>query len=210
MSEERENQLKNIIEAMLFVSPKPLSLNELNKALPDFERSEVKAALSSVACDYEGRGVQLVAVAGGYRFFSNEEYAQHVLEILPKEAEPRLSRAALETLSIIAYKQSITRVCIEEIRGIASHGVLSTLLERGLIEVKGRLDVVGRPKVYGTTRRFLAYFGLDSLKELPPLEDSITSGNLPGFSDRVNDSGDTEVAETADDTPEAVPDDGGE
>ncbi|MCP4230852.1 MAG: SMC-Scp complex subunit ScpB [bacterium] len=183
MTTEREIELKNIIEAMLFVSPKPLSLNELNKALADFERKEVKAALSALGDNYRGRGVQLVAVAGGYRFFSNEEYAQFVLEILPKEKEPRLSRAALETLSIIAYRQSITRVKIEEIRGISSHGVLSTLLERGLIEVKGRLDVVGRPKQYGTTRRFLSYFGLNSLKDLPPLEESITGGGVAGTDD---------------------------
>ncbi len=127
---------------------------------------------------------------------------QYVLEILPKETEPRLSRAALETLSIIAYKQPITRVRIEEIRGIASHGVLSTLLERGLIEVKGRLDVVGRPKVYGTTRRFLAYFGLDSLKELPPLEESVTGGNLPIGSDAdvlPEEEQGTENGETSDD-----------
>jgi segregation and condensation protein B len=174
---ERDIELKNIIEAMLFVSPKPLSLNELNKALTDFERGEVKEALAALSDDYRGRGVQLVAVAGGYRFFSNEEYAQFVIEILPKEKEPRLSRAALDTLSIIAYRQPITRVKIEEIRGISSHGVLSTLLERGLIEVKGRLDVVGRPKQYGTTRRFLSYFGLNSLKDLPPLEESITGSD---------------------------------
>lgn len=172
MDDYNDKKLRNIIEAVLFISPKPLSVNELCKVIPEFEKDEIREALSRLTAEYEGKGVNLVAVAGGYRFFSNEEYSKYVREVLPGEAEPRLSRAALETLSIIAYKQPITRVSVEEIRGIASHGVISTLLERGLIEVKGRLEAVGKPKQYGTTRRFLAYFGLNSLDELPPIEDT--------------------------------------
>ena len=166
-----DGKLKNIIEAMLFISPAPLSLPKLVKLIPEAERAEVKAALRSLAADYEGRGLELVQIAGGYRFFSREEYAEWAVKVVPAEPEPKLSRAALETLSIIAYRQPITRVEIEEIRGISSTGVIRTLLERGLIEVKGRKDVIGRPKLYGTTRAFLDFFGLGDVKELPDLEE---------------------------------------
>lgn len=166
-----DGKLKNVLEAMLFVSPAPLSLPKLVKLIPEAEKAEIKAALESLATDYEGRGVELVQIAGGYRFFSREEYAEWAVKVVPAEPEPKLSRAALETLSIIAYRQPITRVEIEEIRGISSTGVLRTLLERGFIEVKGRKDVIGRPKLYGSTRTFLDYFGLSDVKELPDLEE---------------------------------------
>jgi segregation and condensation protein B len=166
-----DGKLKNILEAMLFISPVPLSLPKLVKLIPEAERAEIKAALDSLAADYTGRGVELVQIAGGYRFFSREEYAEWAVKVVPTEPEPKLSRASLETLSIIAYRQPITRVEIEEIRGISSTGVLRTLLERGFIEVKGRKDVIGRPKLYGTTRAFLDYFGMSDVKELPDIEE---------------------------------------
>ena len=166
-----DGKLKNILEAMLFISPVPLSLPKLVKLIPEVERVEIRAALDSLETDYEGHGVELIQIAGGYRFFSREEYAEWAVKVVPTEPEPRLSRASLETLSIIAYRQPITRVEIEEIRGISSTGVLRTLLERGLIEVKGRKDVIGRPKLYGTTRAFLDYFGMSDVKELPDIEE---------------------------------------
>lgn len=166
-----DGKLKNILEAMLFISLGPLTLPKLVKLIPEAERAEIKAALDSLATDYTGRGVELVQIAGGYRFFSREEYSEWAVKVVPTEPEPKLTRASLETLSIIAYRQPITRVEIEEIRGISSTGVLRTLLERGFIEVKGRKEVIGRPKLYGTTRAFLDYFGMSDVKELPDIEE---------------------------------------
>jgi segregation and condensation protein B len=165
-----DSKLKKILEAMLFVSPTPLSVPRLAKLIPEAERAEINKALESLTEDYAEKGVELARIAGGYRFFSREEYSEWAVKVVPAETEPKLSRAALETLSIIAYRQPITRVEIEEIRGISSTGVIRTLLERVLIEVKGRKDVIGRPKLYGTTRAFLDYFGLSDLKELPDVE----------------------------------------
>ncbi len=161
--------LKNILEAMLFISPTPLSVPKLVKLVPEAEKAAIEAVLESLTVDYADRGVELVQVAGGYRFFSREEYARWAVNVVPAEPEPKLSRAALETLSIISYRQPITRVEVEEIRGISSTGVIRTLLERGLVEVKGRKDAIGRPKLFGTTRTFLDYFGLANLKDLPEI-----------------------------------------
>lgn len=166
------NTLKNVLEAMLFVTPKPLGLPKLAELVPEAGKDEIAAALETLRADYSERGVELVRIAGGYRFFSREEYAGWASKVIPAEQEPRLTRAALETLSIIAYRQPITRVEIEEIRGISSTGVIRTVLERGLIEVKGRKEVIGRPKLYGTTRVFLDYFGLVSLEDLPGLPEA--------------------------------------
>ncbi|UCH77416.1 MAG: SMC-Scp complex subunit ScpB [Candidatus Coatesbacteria bacterium] len=166
---ERDLPLKNAVEAVLFVSPDPLPLKKLGRivgASPD----ELKAVIAELRAEYEGRGVELAFVAGGYRFFSRPEYASWAKQVLPVEKAPRLSRAALETLAIVAYRQPVTRVQIEEIRGVNSDAVLKTLTDRKLVVTDGREDVPGRPFRYRTTKQFLHYFGLTGLNDLPPLE----------------------------------------
>jgi segregation and condensation protein B len=169
-NEEKEGlPLKNVVEAVLFVTPDPLSLKKL-AALVGASGDELRAIIRDLQREYEGRGVELALVAGGYRFFSRPEYAPWAKKVLPFEKAPRLSPAAVETLAIIAYRQPVTRVAVEEVRGVNSDAVLRTLLEKKLIVTDGRENVPGRPFRYRTTKKFLQYFGLTGLDELPSLE----------------------------------------
>lgn len=167
--DEKNLPLKNIVEAILFVTPQPLPLKNLCALIGSPTQAEVLAAIRELQNDYIGKGVELAQVAGGFRFFSREEYAPWAKKVLPEEGPSRLSRAALEALSVIAYRQPITRVAIEEIRGVNCDGVIRSLLERKLITTEGREDAPGRPFRYRTTKHFLLYFGLSSLEDLPPL-----------------------------------------
>ena len=171
-----QNKIKNIIEAALMVSSQPLSVKQLlalfeeDKSLQP-ERDNIKKAIISLQKDFEGRGVNLVEVASGFRFQADSEYAEWVNHLFD-ERPPRYSRALLETLSIIAYRQPITRGEIEDIRGVSVSGTITkTLLEREWIKVVGHRDVPGRPELLATTKSFLDYFNLKKLSDLPPLED---------------------------------------
>jgi segregation and condensation protein B len=164
--------LKMILEAALLAAAEPLSVERL---LALFEagqrpaREAVRAALQELAGDYEGRGVELVEVASGFRVQVRQLFAPWVSRLWEERAA-RYSRALLETLALIAYRQPITRGEIEEVRGVSvSSTLIKTLLERGWIKVLGHREVPGRPALYGTTRVFLDYFNLKSLGELPPL-----------------------------------------
>ena len=171
-----QKKIKNIIEAALMVSTQPLSIQRLmnlfdeDKALhPD--RDSIKTAINDLQKDFEGHGVSLVEVASGFRFQVNSEYAKWVNHLFD-ERPPRYSRALLETLSIIAYRQPITRGEIEDIRGVSvSWTITKTLQEREWIKVVGHRDVPGRPELLATTKSFLDYFNLKKLSELPELED---------------------------------------
>ena len=166
-------ELAAIVEALLFVSVEPLPLARLVSVLGNVSKAEVEQALSSIQfqLDQEGRGIQLVKVAGGYRFATKPEYAPWLKRLDKARAAQRLSRSALESLAIIAYKQPVVRAEIEEIRGVETSGVLRTLLERKLVRIVGRKDVPGRPIMYGTTKFFLEHFGLQDLTQLPPLRE---------------------------------------
>ena len=163
--------LKNVVEAVLFVTPEPLPIKKLAAVVEEPDLARLAAIIRGLQGEYEGRGVELVQVAGGWRFFSREEYAPWAKKVLPVEAPSRLSRAALETLSIIAYRQPVTKVTIEEIRGVNCDGVIKTLYDRGFVTTSGREEMPGRPFRYRTTKYFLRYFGLASLDDLPPLEE---------------------------------------
>ncbi len=169
-----EDKLKNIIEAALMVSSKPLGITELLSLFdpgqgPVPGRDEIRAVLEALVADYAGHGVELKQVASGWRFQSVADYAPW-LNRLWQERPPRYSRAMLETLAIIAYRQPITRGEIEDIRGVSvSTHIIRTLSEREWIREAGHRDVPGRPTVYATTREFLDYFNLKSLAELPSL-----------------------------------------
>ncbi|HIP53668.1 MAG TPA: SMC-Scp complex subunit ScpB [Chromatiales bacterium] len=163
---------KQIIEAALLAAGGPLSLDRMLTLFPEEERPDCKqlrALLEDIATDYEGRGIELSEVASGFRIQVRKEYALWVSRLW-EERPPRYSRALLETLALIAYRQPITRGEIEDIRGVSvSSNIIKTLTEREWVRVVGHRDVPGKPALYATTREFLDYFGLKSLNELPSL-----------------------------------------
>lgn len=165
--------LRQILEATLFTAQEPLSIRQLQHLFEESERpstATLAAELEALATEYHERGVHLVATGGGYQFQTSATTTPWVHRLWQRRP-PRLSRAVLETLAIIAYRQPITRAEIEEIRGVnLSSEILKTLTEREWIRTVGRKDIPGRPFLYGTTPTFLAYFGLSSLDELPPLK----------------------------------------
>ncbi|MGC8602294.1 MAG: SMC-Scp complex subunit ScpB [Desulfomonilaceae bacterium] len=165
-----ERRLKSIIEGLIFVSSEPTSLESLRKAVPEAPRTLIKIVLDDLQREYttRNRGFNLVRVEGGYQFRSLPEIAQWVQAL--NDLKPwRLSRAAMETLAIIAYVQPVTRNKIEQIRGVESSSSIKNLMERELITVIGRDDIPGRPLLYATTKTFLQVFGLNDLSGLPPL-----------------------------------------
>jgi segregation and condensation protein B len=166
------SNLKAALEALLFSSDEPLTLALLAESL-EASAQEVAEALQALDGDYQARGagVQLREIAGGHLLVTSPEHAEWVGRLLRGRKRARLSRAALETMAIIAYKQPVTKGEIESIRGVDSSAVLATLLERNLITIRGRSKVVGRPLLYGTTGEFLDYFGLRDLAELPRPEE---------------------------------------
>jgi segregation and condensation protein B len=166
-------ELKAILEAVLFVSPEPVPVARLMSIVGTVSKSEVVQALGILThdLDQDGRGIQLVQVAGGYRLVTKQEYGPWLKRMDKAKAAQKLSRSALESLAIIAYKQPLVRSEIEEIRGVETSGVLRTLLERKLVRIVGRKEVPGRPIMYGTTKFFLEHFGLQDLSQLPPLRE---------------------------------------
>jgi segregation and condensation protein B len=167
------DDLKRIIEALIYASPDPLTPKTLFKVLESEPREDVQVSLESLRADYaEGRGgLQLVEVAGGYQIVTRPELSEWVRRLFHERKSQKLSVQALETLAVIAYKQPITAPEIAEIRGVNTSGVVATLLERHLIKIAGRKQVVGRPFLYATTREFLIRFGLRDLADLPKMED---------------------------------------
>ena len=175
--------LKFIIEAIIFASEEPLALGRLKQILAEnfnVDKSELKASLESLQSDYKDRGVELVETAGGFSFKTKGIYNEYVGSLW-NDRKPRYTRAFLETMAIIAYRQPVTRGEIEEIRGVAaSTGIVRQLLDREWIKPVGKKEVPGRPTMYGTTDTFLDYFGLRSLNELPAfeIEETGSFGNL--------------------------------
>lgn len=165
-------QTLRVIESALLVASEPLDIERLLRLLPDgTSRDDVRQALDELTLECAGRALELAQVAGGYRYQVRTQYAAPVAQLLA-ERTPRYSRATLETLAIIAYRQPVTRADIEQIRGVSlSGGLLKTLLDRGWVRVVGHREVPGRPAVFGTTKAFLDYFGLRSLAQLPDLAD---------------------------------------
>ncbi len=172
--------LKNIVESLLFVAEEPLGAERLKKILEPAEAGAVAAAVAALKADYDARqgGFYLAEVAGGYQFRTRPEYTAWIRRLVdPKPV--RLSRAALETLAIIAYKQPVIRSDVEHIRGVDCGGVLRQLLERKLVRVLGRKEIAGRPLIYATTRKFLETFDLKDLKDLPTPKEIEEFGKAP-------------------------------
>lgn len=164
-----ELSLTGLVEAILFVSPEPISANQIADLL-DVSPREIKNAFTELDQLYAGRGIRLQYHNNKVQFTSAPEAAPVLESLLNLETTSTLSQAALEALSIIAYQQPITRPQIDSIRGVNSDGVLKTLLSKGLIDDVGRAEGPGRPILYSTTTEFLKYFGLGSYEELPPLD----------------------------------------
>lgn len=165
---------KSIIESLLFVNEKPIELSELSE-IANVDKKEIEAAVEELISEYNARaaGICILKVAGGYQMCSSPANETWVKEMYRERGKQKLTIASLETLAIIAYKQPITRMEIESIRGVNIDGVVKHLTDLGLIKIEGRKEVPGRPFLYITTRKFLEYFGLNALKDLPKLEDFV-------------------------------------
>ena len=199
--------LKNVVEAALLAAARPVSIAELLQIFDEQSRpspKEIRVVLEQLAADYEGRGVAIKETATGFRFQVRTEFASEVSRLWPDRPR-KYSRALLETLALIAYRQPITRAEIENVRGVAVNPeIVKTLMERNWVRVVGHRDVPGQPELLGTTAEFLDYFSLKSIEDLPPLADlkSLTDLNLqlplPVSGEGTAESGDTLVAENVD------------
>lgn len=165
----KNGKLKNVIECMLFVSNEPLNAKQIAETL-EIEEEQVENALISLQQDFdEGHGLQLLHVAGAYQICTRAEFGDYCAMIL-QPSKKKLSKAALETLAVVAYRQPCTMPEIEAVRGVSVSGVIKTLMERGLVKEAGRKQVPGRPILYATTTEFLEYFGLNDISELPDID----------------------------------------
>lgn len=161
-------EIRKGIEAVLFVSPTPVSIERLAEVFC-VTLGEIQESLSILVLEYQNKGLQLKEIAGGWQICTASEVALSVEKFLSLPPRNYLTRAALEILAIIAYRQPVTRAQIDIIRGVRTDKLLSTLMEKGLVKPLGKADTLGRPFLYGTTEEFLRYFGLKSLADLPPL-----------------------------------------
>src|SRR5690242_8232140 len=176
-----ESHIRNVIEAAMLAAGRPLHSAELVELFDENARpqlAEVQAALAALAAEYANRGIEIKETAAGYRIQVRREMANEISRLWP-ERPPRYSRALLETLALIAYRQPITRAEIEAVRGVAVNpNIVKTIIERNWVRVVGHRDVPGRPELLGTTRDFLDYFGLKSLDELPALSELKAVGDF--------------------------------
>ena len=173
ISDDITIHIKGVLEALLFVNERPITLEQIRKVLDTVSGPEIKNAIKMLASEYAEKksGITIKEIAGGYQMFSNSCYAAYVKSFYKTKHKEKLSKPALESLAIIAYKQPVTRLDIELIRGVNSDGVVAHLFNKELIKIVGRKDVPGRPYLYGTTKQFLEYFGLKSMDTLPKLEE---------------------------------------
>jgi len=166
--------LSALLEAIIYLAEEPVSLEVIQKALPDVDRSELQQKLNELVERYRAaeHGIEVREVAGGYRFSTKPEHHEVLKHFIKSQIPPtRLSLAALETLAVIAYKQPVTVPEIQDIRGVHASGVIKTLLDKKFITTAGRKEVLGRPILYKTTKEFLVHFGLKDLGELPSMEE---------------------------------------
>lgn len=174
LEEKDRLEIKRIVEALLFSATEPISLKKLREVVSDhlpIPNRSLHTLLGEMKEEYqrERRGFQIDEVAGGYLLRTHREYAHYIHRLHVGRRGERLSQAATEVLAIIAYRQPITRSEIDQLRGVDSSGAIQSLVERGVVEVKGRSEKVGKPPLYGTTSKFLHHFGLRKLSELPSL-----------------------------------------
>lgn len=175
---ENMNNYKSAIEALLFVSEKPIVVDQFRQVFPELKPSDIADLVKAVQEDYIQRnaGMIIVEIAGGWQMLSDSHAAGYIREFYKTKTKEKLSRPALETLAIIAYKQPAGRAEVEVIRGVNSDGTVAHLLNKGLVKIVGRKEVPGRPFLYGTTKEFLDYFGLRGLEDLPKIEEFVQLG----------------------------------
>lgn len=173
MDQTQIDYTKGIIESILFVSDKPVTIEQLKQVIEEVPPAKVEEILQLLKSDYAQKvgGMVIAEIAGGYQMLSNPSFAGYVRGFYKTRTKEKLSRPALETLAIVAYKQPVSRTDIELVRGVNSDGVMAHLLSKALVKIVGRKEVPGRPFLYGTTKEFLEYFGLKSLEDLPKLEE---------------------------------------
>jgi len=169
----------SVIEALLFVSGEPLKLREISNIIEQ-DMDSTKELIFELQRKYEeeDRGIMLISINDEYQLVSKPQNSDYIQKLLKTNTRQSLSQASLETLAIIAYKQPITRVSIDEIRGVKSDRAVLTLLDKGLIKESGRMEVAGRPILYSTTEKFLLYFGLENLKQMPSLEEILNEEDM--------------------------------
>ncbi len=167
------DNLKSVIEALLFASEKPVGIDQMRSVLDNMEPGEIRKAIEELKSEYtqSNRGISIVEIAGGFQMIASPNFVSFLKKLYKDRHLERLSKPALETLAIIAYKQPVTRLEIELLRNVNVDGVMKSLLDKNLIRISGRKKLPGRPYVFGTTKQFLEYFGLKSLEELPKMED---------------------------------------
>lgn len=168
-----ENNIKSVIEALLFASDRPLTIEQAKNALDNLAPEEIRRALEELKSEYQqsGRGIRIAEIAGGFQMITAPDFAAFLKKLYKGRRLVRLSKPALETLAIVAYRQPVTRLEVELLRNVNIDGVINTLLEKNLVRIAGRKKAPGRPFAFGTTRQFLEYFGLKSLDELPKMEE---------------------------------------
>lgn len=188
-----QDNLKGAIEAMLFSSDRPLTLEQFKKALDNLETTQIRKVLESLSSDLEasGRGMRIVEVAGGFQMITASSFAPFLKKLYQQRRVEKLSKPALETLAMIAYKQPVTKTQVEALRGVNVDGVIKSLTDKGLVRIAGRRKAPGRPYVYSTTRTFLEYFGLKSLEELPKIENFQAPPNTGEESDELKEPAQT-------------------
>jgi segregation and condensation protein B len=176
------SELSSIIESLLFTADSAFSTDRLCDVLNEFNRDEIKAALSGLVAYHQGRGggFDLVEVAGGWQFRTRPAFHSYITRHIKIRAS-KFSQSALETLAIIAYRQPITRAEVEHLRGVDCGGILKSLLEKHLVRILGKKDIPGRPLIYGTSKEFLEIFGLKDLKSLPTLREIQALDELPRY-----------------------------
>jgi len=194
-----DSEKRRIVEAVILGTPEPLSAQRVAAVVPYAKPAKIKKLVDELNAEYveQGRAFEIVEVAGGYQMRTLPEFASQLQQIQPQRPL-RLSKAALETLAIVAYKQPVTRGDVEDVRGVDAGAVLRSLLERKLVKLAGHKEVPGRPMLYGTTRRFLEVFGLESLEDLPSLrqlEDLAPRAESIEAGEAAASNGETESAE---------------
>lgn len=165
--------MRSVIEALLFASDKPLTIEQARNVLDNLEASEIRAILEQLKSEYEhsNRGIRITEIAGGFQMTTAPGFATFLKKLFKERHADRLSKPSLETLAIIAYKQPVTKFEIASLRNVNVDGVINNLLDKNLVRISGRKKAPGRPYVFGTTKQFLEYFGLRSLEELPKMEE---------------------------------------
>ena len=169
MGEIDTDFLKQVVEALVFASDVPLSIEQMSGIIDNAKSSQIRKAIENLNIEYKkaDRAFQIIAVGGGFQMVTRESYAQWVKKLYHRRIKTKLSQAALETLSVIAFKQPVSKIEVSAIRGVNCDGVVKTLLERKLITISGRADSPGRPLLYKTTEEFLRYFGINAISDLP-------------------------------------------